>query len=464
MRRRSLIVLAVLLPLLAAPPGAAPKEEEEGPTPAERVAKLKKDWAKKRADLGSWAAGKKLGKVAGAQFRLAIRMDPDCQRARSRLGYKKDKSGAWVRRSEKKWEYGKGAVEKYGDQLRQKEATLLAKEVAAFEELGVALEKEGEGDLGRRLLLRVHLLAPSSQRAAESLGLVKIKHGWGTEAEAKNVLVTPSVGDAGPVGFLSRVLGMRTTVRRCGAVLCETAGDKRAAEEMARLGQQVQVLTCSRFGLPVHRGNWYTLVVAGTQQQFAQFVDRCGAFQEPWLSACKKLGTARAYGPRLFAATFGDAYLGGLFSHCVGEDALCWVVGQKTPAWLHEAVAMDASLTLIGNPGTVCVTYEESLGLREKDPLRDPEDFGRRLLRSAGLGDLPRFELMMFTQLAAIGREDLIAAHAYYRFLHLTERQGLSDFAVRLKNGEKQEEAVQAAFGRKPEEIGAAFLGLVSGE
>ena len=155
--------------------------------------------------------------------------------------------------------------------------------------------------------------------------------------------------------------------------------------------------------------------MAGTRGQFEQFVTRCGAFDQRWIGICKKLGTARAYSPRYFCATFSGAGVRALFTHTVAEDVLAFTA-RDCPAWLFESAAMDASLTLLGRPGTVCVTYEESLGLRLKDPLKDPEDWGRQLLRRAGMGDFPRFELLVLTQLAALGREDLIPAHAYFRF------------------------------------------------
>ncbi|MEN8150308.1 MAG: hypothetical protein ABFS86_10820, partial [Planctomycetota bacterium] len=140
---RVILLALLLLPFL---PAFAKKEE---PTPLERVTKLKHDLAEEHFRLGNWAKGKKLLKCAFAHYHLAIRLEPDHRTARGRLGYRKGKSGEWEVKGKTEWETARKAWEKPGDDVENRERKLFDEEVAEFEELGVALLKEGEEALAR---------------------------------------------------------------------------------------------------------------------------------------------------------------------------------------------------------------------------------------------------------------------------------------------------------------------------
>lgn len=444
-------------------------DEEAPPTPAERIAGMKADCAKERAKLGTWAAGKKLGSAAKAQFLLAIRLDPDCSRARQRLGHRKDPAGGWKTDRAKEWEYGRGAMEKHGKDLTDREAEVLAKETRAFEELGAELIAEGETGLGRALCLRAHLLSPELQKAAEGAGLEKFAHGWVTPEMSKALRDIPEVERLDMRGTLGGALDINTVIRRCGAATAETVGSASAAEELARLGHRATLLVTKRFGIPTRPPGWVQLIVASTQSQFQSFLDRSGAFQEPMLSTLKALGTARAYSPRHFSSSFcggvGDPLIcAELFIHAAAEDVLIFEIGVESPAWLSEAVGVDANLILRGAPGPLCLVYEQSTGLNMKEMLENPADWPRALLRQAILGTLPHLNLLIRAQYQALSPEDVVAAREYYRYLLLTHREGLGAYLKKHGEGLDPEKAFAEAFGISAEAAEAEFVRALTGE
>ena len=46
-------------------------------------------------------------------------------------------------------------------------------------------------------------------------------------------------------------------------------------------------------------------------------------------------------------------------NHALAEMVLRNSGGQHVPAWILEAVGMDANLTFSGRPGPLCVVYED---------------------------------------------------------------------------------------------------------
>ena len=105
------------------------------------------------------------------------------------------------------------------------------------------------------------------------------------------------------------------------------------------------------------------LIVANGQPQFHTFVDRCG-LPEPRRSNCRKLGFLRMWQPRPFISTFvvpmADVRNARLrLNHALAEMVLRNSGGQHVPAWILEAVGMDANLTFAGRPGPLCVVYED---------------------------------------------------------------------------------------------------------
>ena len=92
--------LALVLLLLLA-------EGKEPPTPAERVAALKKTCADKRVKLANWAKGKKLQTEARAQYLIGLHLAPNHKTIRSRMDHRKQKDGTWSRKKEKTFKDGK---------------------------------------------------------------------------------------------------------------------------------------------------------------------------------------------------------------------------------------------------------------------------------------------------------------------------------------------------------------------
>ena len=429
---------------------------------------MKKECAKDRAKLGSWASGKKLGTAAKAQYLLAVILDPDCRRARQRLGHKKDPAGGWKEGRKKEWEYGRGAMEKYGQELTDRETEVLVAETKAFAELGLELISEGEQELGRALCFRAHLLAPQDEKAAEGAGLVRFAKGFLAPEIAKDLREIPAVEKMEMRGLLGSTLGIRTEIRRCGAATAETVGNGKAAGELARLCHRATLLVTKRFGIHTRPLGWIHLIVTNGQAQFNSFLDRSGVFQEPMLSNLKQLGSARAYNPRHFDAS----YVGGmgdpinrapLFIHAAAEDVLAFQTGKQVPAWLSEAVGVDANLILVGRPGPLCVVFEESSGLNLKDQLENPDDWPRRLLRQAVLGTLPKLPNLLRAQYQALGVEDVIAAREYYRYLMLTHREGFGIYLKQQAESVEPEVAFKEGFGMSVEDAEAAFIEALTG-
>jgi hypothetical protein len=465
MSRWAFLAILLSLPFL---PARVTADEDSPPTPAERIAGMRKKCAEERARLGTWANSKKLGSAAKAQFLLAIDLDPDCRRARQRLGHKRNAEGVWTAKRKKEWEYGRGAMEKHGEELKTREREVLGEEVSAFEVLGLALIAEGEAELGHKLCFRAHLLAPTREGAAEGIGLVPFAKAFVTKEVSAALREIPEVEKVEMQGPLAQALGTRTLIRRCGAAVVETAGRPGAADELAKLCHRAQRLVTCRFGIHSRPIGWITLVVAQGQAQFNSFVDRCGAFQEPWLSACKTVGSARAYFPRHFSASFvgpmGDPVnLATLFIHTAAEDVLVFQVGGEGPAWLMEAVGIDANLVLRGVPGQACVVFEESSGLNQNDPLSEPLDWPRRVLRQAVLGTLPHLPLLLRAQFQALSPDDLIAGREYYRYLNLTNPKGFGTYLKRLSEEAEPEVAFKDAFGKSAEEVEEEFGRVLRG-
>jgi hypothetical protein len=455
-----LLATALVLPL---PPLLA-GEEEPPPTPAERVAELKGDCAKKHVRLASFAKGKKLGRAAKAHLMLALRLDPDCRTARSRLGHRKSRDGTWSTDREKEFRDGKGAWEKHSEAFLEKERDLLGEECSAFLELGKALMAENEAEVGRRLLERVVLLDPGRSEAVSALGLVPLKRGF-VEKDSANVLTNmPVPADAGVQGMAGRILGISTVVRRCGAVEAETLGMSESADRVAREVHRGHLYTTQVLGVPPRGTGWLIVSVVPDMVRFSAFLDGTG-MQEPWLSACKKLGTTRGAQPRLFAAAAAanPEACTGLFIHCAAEIVLFQEFGQELPAWLYESSGVDACLAVLGQPGPVCIPMESSAGLVMKGNFSRPETWAPLLLRRAATGDIVHLESLFTAQIQALGTEDLMVAHAFYRYLFLTAPDGLREFLRGLSREEEQTEAFEQAFNAGPREIEEEWASLYLG-
>ena len=212
---------------------------------------------------------------------------------------------------------------------------------------------------------------------------------------------------------------------------------------------------------------WMLLIVARGQPQFHTFVDRCG-LPEPRRSVCRKLGFLRKWQPRPFISTFvvpmADVRNARLrLNHALAEMVLRWTGGQHTPPWLLESVAMDGCLTLSGRPGPLCVVYEESTGLSQKAQLDNPEGWPAMLLRRAATGRIARFEHMISAQFQALGTEDVITGHAFYRLLLLTRRDGLGKYLGSYRKEKDGTKNFVSAFGITPdrltEELRTVLLG-----
>ncbi|MEN8149348.1 MAG: hypothetical protein ABFS86_05965 [Planctomycetota bacterium] len=441
--------------------------EGEPPTPQQRVAELKRRCATRRVELGDRSRKRKLGTDARAHFLAALHLDRSNRTARSRLGHRKGKDGTWSREREKTFADGKGAREKNGENQYRDEIAVVRSEAAAFAELGAALMAENHIDVARPLLLRASFLDPANAAAARGLLLVPIHTGFGTLEDAEHVRAAPTASKADIQGHLSRTVGTRTTVMACGSVLAESPTGGSPLGELARLGDQVQRLTSRRFSLTPRGLSWMMLVVARGQPQFHTFVDRCG-LPEPRRSTCKRLGFLRMWQPRPFISTFvvpmADVRNARLrLNHALAEMVLRNSGGPHVPAWILEAAGMDANLTFSGRPGPLCVVYEESTGLRQKEQLGDPAGWPALLLRRAATGRIARLEHMISAQFQALGTEDVITAHAYYRLLHLTRRKGLGGYVAAHKVSKDSAANFQASFGITPdhltEELRTVLLG-----
>lgn len=441
------LAILLLLPLLA---------EEEAPSPEDRVAEMKKECAAGRAALAGWAEGKKLKKAALAHYRIARNLDPECRKAKSRL---KDEK--------RDWSDGKGAWKKHGEALGKRESDLNREEATAFEKLGLELIKEGRADLGRPLCLRAHFLDPTSVGAAKGLDLVPFAKAFARPEVAEALRGAPAAGKADIAGVLARWLGTKTTVRQCDSCLAETMGDKAAADAIARVVHQGQVFTSMNFGLPAKGKGWVVACVTGSREQFNRLVDAVG-MQEPGASFSKALGNFRIGQPRhclaTFAAETGDPKNSiPLFLHYIGENVVWWEAGQGVPSWLMEAVGLDANLMFVGAPGPTCVTFEESAGITKRDNFEDHGGWSRLLVRRAALGDLPRMELLLRAQIQALGPEDIIASHAYYRWLRLERRSSLANYLRNLAAEQVPETAFENAFGMRPEAMTRKLTALLTG-
>ena len=186
------------------------------------------------------------------------------------------------------------------------------------------------------------------------------------------------------------------------------------------------------------------------------------------LSAVKTLGICRAFYPRHFGMTYcggGDPRMASAhFAHLAAEDLLFDEVGQEVPAWLHEAAGIEACLVLTGVPGPPCVVLEESAGLVLKDVYETAEDWPAHLLRLAAGGGLPRFELLVRSQLQALGPEDLMVSHLIYHYLSLTRRERLGAFLRASGEGREAEEAFREGLGISPTELQEEITAALCGE
>jgi hypothetical protein len=455
---RTLLLLA--LGFAALPAAAA------DPTPAERVLALRKAWSGKHADLGAFAAGKKLGIEARGHFLLAVRLDPDCREARARLGHRRAPDGSWSEGKKVEWVTSPDALKKYREDWEKRELAAFCEEASAFEKLGLELTAGGEADLGRKLLLRAALLDSRREAAVKALGLVPLGRGFVTPGQADALGKVPEAGE-GTVRFLGRILSVRTVIRTCGAVTAETPSDPAAAGKLARAAHRSQLLTALRFGLAPREAGWLVACVAASPEQFNELLDASGAFKEPWLSAYKAAGTARAFYPQHFFAILGR---GGLspeacapsFVHVASENLFFETVGEATPLWLGEATAIDACLVICGEPGVPCIPVDESAGLGEGQYLPPAETFGFRALLAALARPRPRLPEILTAPLTAFDVDDLLLSHAVFRHALLVRPEGLA--AALAPPGSDAGKAFAAAFGRSAAEVEADLVSALAGD
>jgi len=440
------LAVLLLLPLLA---------EKEPPSPEERVAEMKAECAEEREDLARWAERKDLEKAALAHYRIALNLDPDARKAKRRLDDE-----------DREWTDGRGAWEEDGEELQEKERELTRAEAAAFAKLGLELVEEGRADLGRPLCLRAHFLDPSREDAAKGIGLVPFAKGFARPEIAEALRKIPQAEEAAVGGLLERTLSTKTVVRQCVSCIAETVGEQTAADEIARTLHQGQVLASMRFGLPPAGKGWVTASVAKGRAQYDALVDRIG-FGERGIAISKAIGNFRLFQPRHCLASFvgevGDPRNRiPLFLHYVGENVLWWHGGRGVPAWLDEAAGLDVNLTLVGRPGPTCVTWEESGGLTNRERFDEHAHWPPLLVRRAALEDLPRMELLLRAQIQALGPEDILASHAYLRWLRIERGGKLADYLRNLSEEQAPEPAFEGAFGMTAEELTRALAALLT--
>ncbi|MEN8151949.1 MAG: hypothetical protein ABFS86_19195, partial [Planctomycetota bacterium] len=353
------------------------------------------------------------------------------------------------------------AWEKHGEDFENRERKLFDEEVAEFEELGVALLKEGEEALARPLLLRAWLLDGDREKAARALGLKKLAHSFAVPKTQKAVTGNPGVSGEGESGLLGSVLGVRTTVRSCGSAAAEITGSAEKAVQLARLGHQAQVLTACRFRQTLARPGWVILVVARDEEQWNRFVDGMGV-ADPQNAIAKRIGSLSGAAPRLFMACRGGSNT--LFAHAVAEFVLFFGSDNECPAWLHEAVGVDTSITLLGQPGTPCIAYESSTGLQMKDALSDHRQWARLMLRRAAAGDMAKLPQLVYAQIQAMGPEDVMASWLYYRYLLLEFPDGLGKYLEAVASGDDPEENFADGFDESAQYVMDEFVALFLGE
>ncbi|MCU0724686.1 MAG: hypothetical protein MUE73_02685 [Planctomycetes bacterium] len=452
-------------PLLALVLAALPATAAD-PTPAERILSLRKTWAGKHADLGAFAAGKKLGREALGHYLLAVRLDPECREARARLGHRRSPDGTWSEGRKVEWTTAPEALSKHREDWEKRETAAFHEEASAFEKLGLELTAGGEADPGRPLLLRAAMLDSGREAAVRALRLSPLGLGFVTPEQADALGSVPEAGD-GTGRCLGRLLSARTVIRTCGAVTAETPSDPAGTGKLARATHRSQLLTALRFGQPPRTAGWLFACVADSPAQFGAFLDATGVFGEPWLSACKAAGTARAFQPQHFIATVGG---GGIapeacaptFVHMAAEQVLFEIARENIPLWLSEAASIDACLVICGDPGRPCIPVDESAGLREGQFLPAPATFGPRVLLAALARPRPRLPEILSAPLTAFDVDDLLLAHAVFRHALLT--RPAAPGALIAAPGPEAAPAFAAAFGRSAAEIEAEVVSALAGD
>jgi hypothetical protein len=457
------LAAATLLLLLAAGAGAAPA------TPAERVAKLRRMWGDEHADLGVWAAGKGLAAEARRHFLLAIRIDPECRTARLRLGHRRGEDGAWRPLSDKTdWTTKAEARKAAGAEWDRREDEVFRGEAAAYEALGLELlALPAEAETARRLLRRALALDPRREKAARVLGLAVVAEGFGTEAEAALLARIPAVSDAAAAAWYGPLLGVPTVAKACGAVIAETHSDPAAAARLARSAARSHLLTSARFGFSPYPTGWVHLCVTRSLSEFGDLVTASGAFQEPLLSGVKALGSARAFQPRHYIATWG-LFPGDLeyneqnLVHMTAEDTLFWSGAKHYRPWFYEAAGIDAALTLLGTPGPPCIALEESSGLTLKDALGDPARFGPRALLLLLARRAPLLPGIARSSIQGLAVDDIVVGYVAYRYLARRQPEALAKYL--LSETEDPDRAFAEAFGQDPAACEEEILAFLAGE
>jgi len=440
---------------------------EEAPTPAERVAALRRTCADKRVKLANWAKGKKLCTEARAQYLIAVHLAADHSTARARLGHRRMKNGTWSRKREKTFRDEDGAREMFGEELAKLELALCREEASAFAELGETLVAEGLEGLGRPLLLRAFFLYPRSPRAAKGLGLVPIREGFVTAADAPVLRATPVAKRKEFRGTLSKTLGIETDVTAAGSALAEGEKGMPALGDLARLADQAQRLTSLRFGLPLQRMGRVKLIVVTGQERFDDFVDAL-KLNEQWASFAKRIGSLRLFRTRYLLASWTTPgstarSCARVLLHMTAESVLYRHGGVEVPAWLTEAVGHDTCLTLLGRSGRQGYTFEDSAGISKMEALDEPEGWPSLLLKRAATGRICRLEHMVTAKHAGLGREDVITSLAYYRYLLLTKRAGLGKYLVAFKQKRDVAGIFVGAFVTTPEAVTNALRTILLG-
>jgi hypothetical protein len=443
-----------------------PKAEFE-----KKFTKAKSDAAKEHARIADYLDVAKMHKWARGEDERAMKLNPENENARKRLGYKKEGDtwvkdpGANVERENKK----KGADETRIRGDYDAKLASLAKEAAKdFYECGLFARKHGLDSEAQEAFGLCLEYEPDNEKAHKELGHEKGPSGWMTKADkAQKEAFKGEVGKA-PKGEpdkeateFEKGLELKHEHRKSPKAFIESPHmDQKKLERMIQLCEHTQAMFARTFKSepppkPLH------LVILKEKKHHEIYIDK---FFEG-TAEIKKLmkGTAGSQQPEVCRAQWWQS----THPDAVAED---WVVhytchlltyhllgdhgGGKRP-WLHEAIAYYFTVEVLDSIKTYCVNFAGTGMDDAKKVFSDSKNWPGIIRKWMKEGNDPNINAVIKAILNDLDPPRLVKAWSLLDFFIKDHPDKLVEAIGKMRAdlGDNGERAIKEVFGWTLEEL-----------
>jgi hypothetical protein len=310
------------------------------------------------ANIGEYLAGAQMHKWGREEFKKAIDFDPDCEKARKKMGYKKE-GNEWVFDPGLKLETSNKKSGPDADRIRgeyDKKLTSLGKDYAKkFVDLAAWCDKNSLKDLAVENYKRAVEYDPGNEKARKALGFEKLpKGGWigpyekELRKEMKEGLAKAPKGNASTTALdVEKGLGVGLTKQESEHfIVASPVLAKGALEVLIQHAEHAYAMWHKIFGQKnLFEGNKLTFLILKDKTQHEAFIDRFHQGNAAQKDLAKK--SAGSLGFPLTECYQGDRDQGSLEDYVVHATTQLlqgfFSVGQASqshnPIWLTEGMA-----------------------------------------------------------------------------------------------------------------------------